>query len=287
MVSGIFRHLHPHSFEWAKWRIDHWEMYLTCVWKHTHTYTHTTILQLCVFCPGQPGWAGIRRNIHPLTLIVVNHPYLLSPSTTIHGILPIQSTCFTVFFHNLSPSFLWSASWPGTLHFILHTFFHPIIIATHAHTIATCFTVVPRLCNLNLVSLSTLYSELYLVTSHHTHDLCVKSWKYFRTDSISLNSVYHSLSDDIVRFKIEVGLEEKCTKTLTVNTRKMVIARLQRLTLLSWPTLTGLLSVAGWGSILNLTISSKPMGLCDALFSNYFEDLFLLLALTNVWLYVF
>jgi len=55
-------------------------------------------------------------------------PYLLSPSTTIHGILHIQSTCSTVFFHNLSPSFLWSASWPGTLHFILHTFLHPIIV---------------------------------------------------------------------------------------------------------------------------------------------------------------
>jgi len=68
-------------------------------------------------------------NIHPLTLIVViNHPYLLSPSTTIHGILPIQSMCFRVFFHNLSPSFLWSTSWPGTLHFILQTFLHPIII---------------------------------------------------------------------------------------------------------------------------------------------------------------
>ena len=37
-------------------------------------------------CPGQPGWAGTRRNIHPLTLIVViNHPYLLSPSTTIQS----------------------------------------------------------------------------------------------------------------------------------------------------------------------------------------------------------
>jgi len=45
-----------------------------------------------------------------------------SPSTTIHGILPIQSTCFTVFFHNHFPSFLWSTSWSGTLHFILHTF---------------------------------------------------------------------------------------------------------------------------------------------------------------------
>jgi len=57
-------------------------------WKRTHT--HTTVLWLCGFCPGQAGWAGTRRNIHPLTLIVViNHPYMLSPSTTIHGILPI------------------------------------------------------------------------------------------------------------------------------------------------------------------------------------------------------
>jgi len=67
---------------------------------------------------------------HSLTtlIVVINHPYLLSPSATIHGILRIQSTCSTVFFHNLSASFLWSTSWPGTLHFILHTFLHPIIV---------------------------------------------------------------------------------------------------------------------------------------------------------------
>ena len=32
-------------------------------------------------------------------------PYLLPPSITIHGILSVQFTCLTVFFHNLSPSF--------------------------------------------------------------------------------------------------------------------------------------------------------------------------------------
>jgi len=32
-------------------------------------------------------------------------PYLLHPSSTIHGILPVQSTCLTVFFHNLSSIF--------------------------------------------------------------------------------------------------------------------------------------------------------------------------------------
>jgi len=58
---------------------------------------------------------------------------LLSPSTTIHGNLRIQSTCSKVFFHNLSPSFLWSTSWPATLHFILHTFLHPIIVFFSQH----------------------------------------------------------------------------------------------------------------------------------------------------------
>jgi len=130
------------------------------------THTHKTILRLCGFCLGQPGWAGTRRNIHPLTLIVlINHPYLLSPPTTIHGILPIQSTCFTVFFHNLSPSFL--LTWHPPLHTpYISSPNHYLLFATRS--IATCFAVVPRLYHLNLVSLSTLYSELYLVTSHHT-----------------------------------------------------------------------------------------------------------------------
>ena len=37
---------------------------------------------------------------------------------------------------------------------------HCLLSATHAHTIATCFDVVPRLCHQILVSLSTLYLEL-------------------------------------------------------------------------------------------------------------------------------
>jgi len=85
-------------------RINYYELKNTkwCICLHTHTHTHTsaTILWLFGFCPGQPGWTSTRRNIHPLTLIVViNHPYLLPPSTTIHGILPIQSSLFTVFLH--------------------------------------------------------------------------------------------------------------------------------------------------------------------------------------------
>jgi len=37
--------------------------------------TTTTISQLSGLCPGQPGWAGTRRNIHSLTpIVVINHP---------------------------------------------------------------------------------------------------------------------------------------------------------------------------------------------------------------------
>ena len=35
-------------------------------WHINNTHTHTTVLRLCGICPGKPGWAGTRRNIHPL-----------------------------------------------------------------------------------------------------------------------------------------------------------------------------------------------------------------------------
>jgi len=44
--------------------------------------------------------------------------YQLPPSTMIHSIFPVEFMCLTVFLHNLSPSPLWSISWPGNLHFI-------------------------------------------------------------------------------------------------------------------------------------------------------------------------
>jgi len=45
---------------------------------------------------------------------------------------------------------------------------HCLLFATHAHTITTCFAVVPILCHLIPVSLSTLYLEFYLIASCHT-----------------------------------------------------------------------------------------------------------------------
>ena len=87
---------------------------------HTHTHTHTQPFYSCMDFvwdnPGEPVPEETFTVWHLSWSSIVL--YLLLPYTTIHGILPVQSTCLTVFFHYLSPSFLWSTCWPGALHFI-------------------------------------------------------------------------------------------------------------------------------------------------------------------------
>jgi len=92
-------------------------------------------------------------------------PYLLPPSFTIHGIVPVQFMCLTVFSHNLFKfSLVYILAWHPSLHtpyiFLPN---HCLLFATHARTIATCFAVVPRLC------LSTLYLELSCSLMPHIH----------------------------------------------------------------------------------------------------------------------
>ena len=86
-------------------------------------------------------------------------PYLLPPSITIHGILPVQFTCLTVFFAQSLSSFLWSTSWPGTLHTFLKSLSSFRSTQLYHHNLFYCST---EICHLILVSLSTLYLELYL-----------------------------------------------------------------------------------------------------------------------------
>jgi len=91
---------------------------------------HRAVKRLCVdsvrdnTCEPVPDETFTHSNLSCSSVI----PYQLSASIMIHGILPVQFTCITVFFHDLSSSFLRSISWPGNLNFILHTFLHPIIV---------------------------------------------------------------------------------------------------------------------------------------------------------------
>ena len=65
-------------------------------------------------------------------------------------------------------------------------------------------------CGIFLASRHALVS-IGLMTLRNAFDSCVKSWQYFRTHGIPLNSVSNSLSYDVVRFKIEVGVDAKFT----------------------------------------------------------------------------
>jgi len=134
---------------------------------HTHTHNHFTAVWIVWDNPGEPVPEETFTHSHLLWSSIV--PYLLHPSTMIHGILPVQSTCLTVFFHSLSK---FSLVYFLACHPPLHTAYisspnHCLLFSTHAHTIATCFTVVPKLCHLILVSFSTIYLEFYLVALCH------------------------------------------------------------------------------------------------------------------------
>jgi len=132
---------------------------------YTSAHTHTTILWLSGFCPGQPGWAGTRRNIHPLRPIVVISCLLSASSIYCNPWHPPCSIDMPeVWFHNLSPRFLWSV-YLLARHHPLHTPYisspsHCLLFAAHAHTVTTCFAVVPRL--YHLISHRTYFTDLRL-----------------------------------------------------------------------------------------------------------------------------
>jgi len=107
------------------------ELVITQTQYKIDAYNNNRLMALCL---GLPRWGGTRRNIHPLTpILIINHFFQLTTSTAIHSILPVQFTSLTVFLHNIFLSPLWSTSWSGTLHFILHTIHHPIIVFFSHH----------------------------------------------------------------------------------------------------------------------------------------------------------
>jgi len=127
-----------------------------CVIIKWDTHNH-----LMAFCPPLPGGGLLpeEKCTHPHPAWSPDILYQLRPSSMIHVILFVQFACLTVLFHNVCPGHFWSSTWSGTLYFILHTSNHHLF-ATHSHTIAACFAVVPMLCHLFLISLSLSLSSL-------------------------------------------------------------------------------------------------------------------------------
>jgi len=144
--------------------------FLTAVTAHIYTHTHNHFMALRTL--SGTTWVSRYQKKHSPT-----HTYCVHRSSLICFIHLLRSMASSLF--NLRAwQFLFTVYVqvflglpvglaPFTLYFI-HFFNYCLLFAAHAHTIATCFAVVPRLCHLILVCLSTFYLELYLVASCHT-----------------------------------------------------------------------------------------------------------------------
>ena len=132
-----------------------------------YTQTHTTILWLSDFVQDNPGEPVPEETFTHSHLSVV--PYLLHPFITIYGILPVQFTCLTVFFHNFSPSFLClplslAPSTSYSIHFFTQSLSSFCSTCPYHRNLLCCSKEIMS----SNPSLSTLYLEFYLVASCHT-----------------------------------------------------------------------------------------------------------------------
>ena len=101
--------------------------------------------------------------------------YQLLPSTTIHSILLVQIACLAIFLHYLSPHPLWSTSWPGALHLIIHTLLHPISVffsqqmPYHRNLFCCSINIISSIPSLSqLLTWNSIFNYQHLCHIHHT-----------------------------------------------------------------------------------------------------------------------
>ena len=120
-------------------------------------------------CSGLSGWAGTRRNIHPLTpIVIITHP--LSASSIYCN--PWHHPCSIYMPDSLFSQSLSQFSLVCLL--VRHPPFHTptnhcLLFAAHANTITTCFAALLKLQVYHLILVSILYLELYLSVTPHIH----------------------------------------------------------------------------------------------------------------------
>jgi len=130
-----------------------------------------TILRLT----GLSGTAQVSQYQKKHSPTHIYHCHQSSLICFLHLLQSTASSLFNLHAYSLFPqslskfSLVYLLAWHPQLHTpYISSSNHCLLFAVHAHTITTCFAVVVRLCHLILVSLPTLYLELYLVAYRHT-----------------------------------------------------------------------------------------------------------------------
>ena len=144
------------------------------LWLQTWAISSNIIIQQQLFYNPLPGTTRVRQypNIHPLTpILIITILYQHPPSTTIHSILPVQFMCWQSFCTtSLKVLFGLPLGLASSTLYSIHFFTQSLLLfTTHAHTIASCFTVVPRLYHLILVSLNSLLGTVSFILMSHIH----------------------------------------------------------------------------------------------------------------------
>jgi len=130
---------------------------------HTHTHTHNRFTAVWIL--SVTTWVSWYQKKYSHSPTYRGHQ-----SSLICFIHLLRSTASSIFYPHALQSFSTISLEVFLVYLLachppLHTPYisspnHYLLFATHAHTIATCFAVVPRLCHLIPVSLSTLLGTL-------------------------------------------------------------------------------------------------------------------------------
>ena len=183
----------------------------------------TTTIVLRPFVRDYPG--------EPVPEETLTHPpswsssnlYQLLPSTTIHSIL-VQITCLAIFLHNFFPRPLWSTSWSGALHLIVHTFLHSVSIFRSTcpyHRNLFC-------CSVNIISsipslsLNSLLGTLSFTLTLHIRLTILISARWSATSFSFLTGQEQKVWGWVSQVVLQAGCPS-CPPTSSVKAQKKIL----------------------------------------------------------------
>jgi len=125
--------------------------------------------------PGRSRWAGSRWNIHSLTSCLCGCGYYTtSVINFLHFLLIFLAylSDLTIFFFDLTPSFLWPASRSYTFHFKIHAFFtqsFSSFLKTFPYHLNLCHCISVIISSIPSLSFNSLLENLSVNMAPHIH----------------------------------------------------------------------------------------------------------------------
>ena len=148
------------------------------MYTHTHTHTHNCYIAAHDY-PGEP----VPEETFTIHTCPAYQPCFSASSINRDPWHPACSIYMLVSLHSQSLSksslvslLVWSPPLHTTYIFSSSHYYYCLLFATHAHTIVTCFAVLPRLCYLFPVSLNSTWNSCIIFYLYHLTILISLCW---------------------------------------------------------------------------------------------------------------